>query len=245
MTASQDPYYRPDLARIHHLGFSFHAEDCAPGILALLEPVRERGGLVVELGCGSGLLTRFLVDAGHRVIATDASPAMLDIAREYAAGTEEIRQVVLPDDPIPACDAIVSTGHALSYLPSAEAIDRAIVAIAEALRPDGVVAFDLCDRTYAEPRTGERPIGWAAETWALVTETSVPAPDRFVRQMAIFTRNDDGTWRRDDERHDNVLVDTSAVPGLLAEHGVDATLGTSFGDETLPVGLHTIIGRKR
>jgi hypothetical protein len=32
------PYYRADLALIHHLGFAFHAEDCAPGILELLEP---------------------------------------------------------------------------------------------------------------------------------------------------------------------------------------------------------------
>jgi hypothetical protein len=57
------PYYRRDLALIHHLGFGFHADDCAPGILDLLQPVRERDGLVVELGCGSGLLTRYLIDA--------------------------------------------------------------------------------------------------------------------------------------------------------------------------------------
>src|SRR5207237_6197002 len=53
-----EPYYRPDLARIHHVGFGFHADDCAPGILALLEPVLERRGLVVEVGCGSGRLTK-------------------------------------------------------------------------------------------------------------------------------------------------------------------------------------------
>jgi hypothetical protein len=57
------PYYRRDLALVHHLGFGFHADDCAPGILELLQPVRECDGLVVELGCGSGLLTRYLVDA--------------------------------------------------------------------------------------------------------------------------------------------------------------------------------------
>src|SRR5689334_8531939 len=44
-------YYREDLALVHHLGFGFHADDCAPGILALLEPVRARRGLVLELGC--------------------------------------------------------------------------------------------------------------------------------------------------------------------------------------------------
>src|SRR4029077_2917903 len=110
------PYYRRDLALVHHLGFGFHADLCAPGILRLLEPVRARRGLVVELGCGSGLLTRYLVDAGHRVIATDASPAMLALALETVPDAEAVTQLVLPDDPIPACDAIVSVGHPLSYL---------------------------------------------------------------------------------------------------------------------------------
>jgi hypothetical protein len=54
MGAEGAPYYRADLALIHHRRFAFHAEDCAPGILSLLEPVRERDGLVVELGVGAG-----------------------------------------------------------------------------------------------------------------------------------------------------------------------------------------------
>jgi SAM-dependent methyltransferase len=240
-----EPYYRRDLALVHHLGFGFHADDCAPGVLALLEPVRERNGLVVELGCGSGLLTRYLVDAGHRVIATDASPAMLEIAHETAPDAEEIRRVTLPDDPIPEGDAIVSIGHVLSYLPDEASIERALVAAADALRPGGVFAIDLCDLSWTEGRADQHAMGWAQDTWAIVTETSVPAPDRYVRQMAIFTRNEDGTWRRDDERHDNVMVDTSTIPELLAAHGVEARVGISFGTEELPAGLHTIVGTKR
>jgi SAM-dependent methyltransferase len=239
------PYYRPDLARIHHLGFGFHADDCAPGILALLEPVRERGGLVVELGSGTGLLTRYLLDAGHRVIATDASPAMLDIAREYAADAMEIRRLVLPDDPIPEADAIVAIGHPISYLPDEAAIDRALVAAAEALRPDGILALNLCDLTWASERTDWRPRGWIGDDWALVTESSSPRPDRFAWQMAIFTANGDGTWRRDDEHHELTLIDTTRVPALLAEHEVEAELGGAFGDEPPLVGLHTVVGRRR
>jgi hypothetical protein len=60
--ARPEPYYRHDLALVHHLGYGFHADACAPGILALLEPVRAREGLVLELGCGSGPLTRHLVE---------------------------------------------------------------------------------------------------------------------------------------------------------------------------------------
>ncbi len=239
-----EEYYRRDLALVHHRGFGFHADDCAPGILGLLDPVRVQGGLVVELGCGSGLLTRHLLDAGHRVLATDASPAMLDLAREVAIEAEEIRRLTLPDDPIPEADAIVSVGHTLSYLPTADAIDRALVAIARALRPGGVLAIDLCDLEWAAVRLNQPSKGWVGEDWAIVTEFSVPSPHRYVRQMATFIREDDGSWRRDDERHDNVMVDTSLVPMLLAEHGVEATVQMSFGEETLPQGLHAIVGRR-
>jgi SAM-dependent methyltransferase len=243
MTSSAS-YYRRDLALVHHLGFGFHADLCAPGILKLLEPVRAQRGVVVELGCGSGLLTRHLTEAGHRVVATDASPAMLDLAREYAPGAEEIRQLVLPDDPVPPADAVVSIGHVLSYLPDESSLDRAVVAAADALQPGGVLAIDICDREWGEARRDAPNLGRVAEDWAIVTEFSVPSPDRFVRQMAIFVRNDDGSWRRDDERHDNVLIDTTRLPPLLAEHRIEASIATSFGGEQLPTGLRTVIGRR-
>lgn len=242
---TDEPYYRADLARAHHLGFAFHADDCAPGILALLEPVRARDGLVVELGCGSGLLTRHLIDAGHRVIATDASPAMLDLARQTAGDAQEIARLTLPDDPIPEADAIVSVGHALSYLPDEASIERALIAIAGSLRPGGVLAIDLCDLAWGRARRDAPARGWVGEDWALVTRFPFEGEDRYIREMATFTRNPDGSYRRDDERHDNVLVDTSRIPALLAQHGVDATVHPSFGDEVLPEGLVAIVGIAR
>lgn len=237
-------YYQEQLALVHHLGFGFHADACAPGILALLAPVRERGGLVLELGCGSGLLTRHLVDAGHRVLATDASPAMLDLARDHAAGAESFERVVLPDDPLPPAGAIVSTGHALNYLPDEGAVDRALVAAAGALRPSGVLAIDLCDIRWGEVRRDQPLFTRIEDDWVLVTRFSLPAPNQYVREMTTFVRDHDGSWRRDDERHDNVLIDTSQVPSLLAEHGVEATIRPSFGTEILPDGLVAVIGRR-
>lgn len=239
------PYYRSDLALVHHLGFGFHADLVGPGILSLLEPVRHRNGLVVELGCGSGLLTRHLLDAGHRVVATDASPAMLALAHETAPEVERFAELVLPDDPIPECDAVVSVGHPFSYLADEESIDRAFAAAADALRPGGVLAVDICDLEWGVARWNAPNLGRVGDRWAIVTEFSMPSPTRFVRQMAVFVRNDDGSWRRDDERHDNVLIDTTRLPGLLDDHLVDATVRTSFGTETLPVGLRAVIGHRR
>lgn len=242
---SDERYYQHDLARVHHLGFGFHADACAPGILRLLEPVRARGGLVVEIGCGSGLLTRYLVDAGHRVIATDASPAMLELARETAGDAEAIRELVLPDDPLPAADAVVGVGHALNYLPDEAAIDRALISIAGALRPGGLLAIDLEDLEWGAARRDAPAAGRVGDDWAIVSEYSLPAPNRFVRRMATFLRDDNGIWHRHDERHDNVLLDTAALPAFLAEHGVDAHIARSFGSEPNPVGLRVLVGHRR
>jgi SAM-dependent methyltransferase len=241
MTA-HEPYYRGDLALVHDLGFGFHADRCAPGILALLEPVRQRRGLVLELGCGTGLLTRHLVDAGHRVLATDASPAMLARARQAVPGAEEIRQLVLPDDPLPRADAIVSVGHVLNYLDDLAAVRRALAAVAGALEPGGLLAIDLCDLGYGEARRDSPEVARVADDWAVISRMSIPQPDRCVRQITTFVRTPDGCWRRDDERHDNVLVDTAQVPALLADHGLEVVVGTAFGSEELPVGLVTVVG---
>ena len=244
MSETDYPYYRTGLARVHHSAFGSHAEACARGVLALLAPVRERDGLVVEVGCGSGHLTRHLLKDGHRVIATDASPAMLALARRQAPNAEDLRLLVLPDDAIPAADAIVSVGHVLNYLPDESAIRRALRAICGALRPGGVLALDICDLQWGEARRHAPAFVSVNDEWVLVTRFSAPAPDRFVRETTTFVRDNDGAWRRDDERHDNVLFDTSYVPQLLREYGVDATLGSSFGGEALPAGLVTIIGQR-
>lgn len=237
------PYYRRNLALVHHRGFGFHADLCADGILAALEAVR--GGLVLELGCGSGLLTRYLVEAGHRVVATDASPAMLELAADVAPDAEQIRQLTLPDDPIPAADAIVGVGHALNYLPDAAAIDRALVAIAGSLRPGGMLAIDLCDLQWGAARRDAPDLARVSDDWAIFSRFSVPSPDRFIRKMTTFVADDDGTWRRDDERHDNVLIDTSRVPELLRRHGVDAEIRPSFSDDhAFPDGLVAVVGAR-
>ena len=245
MDEAGSAYYRDDLALVHHLGFGFHADACAPGILALLGPVRRRRGLVLELGCGSGLLTRHLLDAGHRVIATDASPSMLELARRHAPEAEGILLVALPHDPLPVADAVVSVGHVLNYLPDEAALDRALVAAARALRPGGLLAIDLCDLRWGEVRRDVPAQARVTDDWVLVTEFSLPSPRRFVRAMTILVRAADGTWRRDDERHDNVLIDTSRVPALLGEHAVEATVRRSFGAEQLPDGLVAVVGHRR
>ena len=169
-------YYQRDLAFIHDRGYGLHADRCAPGLLELLSGVGDPGGgLVLELGCGSGALTRHLLAAGLRVVATDASADMLALARAWLGPDADLRLLALPGDPLPAADVIVSVGHVISYLPDVAAVETALAAMAGALRPGGVLAFDILDLGFGRARAGEPPIARVEEDWAIITTFAAPA----------------------------------------------------------------------
>jgi ubiquinone/menaquinone biosynthesis C-methylase UbiE len=59
-----------------------------PATIELLEDVQ--GKRVLEVGCGSGPLTEWLVDHGAEVVACDVSAEMLEIARSRIGGKAEL-----------------------------------------------------------------------------------------------------------------------------------------------------------
>ena len=235
------PLFGSDLALVHDRGFGRHGDATAAGVLAMLEPVR--GGLVHEIGCGSGALTRHLLAAGHRVVASDASPAFVDLARERLPGAD-VRLLRVPDDPMPVADAVVGVGHVLNYLPDAGRVRQALVAIAGSLRPGGVLAVDLCDLAFAAGKADAPSVRVAAD-WTIVTRFSSPRPEEFVREITTFVREADGRWRRADERHESVLIDVRHVPRWLADVRLDAEVRPAFGGERLPRGLVAVVGVKQ
>lgn len=77
----------------------------------------EPGRRVVEVGAGTGLFTRDLVAAGHRVVAVDPSESMLEVLREQVPGIEAALvgtgestglDAGSDDDAVPTADAVVA-----------------------------------------------------------------------------------------------------------------------------------------
>ncbi|HYV03249.1 MAG TPA: class I SAM-dependent methyltransferase, partial [Blastocatellia bacterium] len=69
--------YKADLAYIHDVGFGDFAKNSAPGLLEILRQNGIETGLVVDLGCGSGIWARELSKIGYSVFGVDISPAMI------------------------------------------------------------------------------------------------------------------------------------------------------------------------
>ena len=89
------------------------------------------------------------------------------------------------------------------------------------------------------------PAAWVGDDWAMFMERVSDGPSHFARSMTLFVREDDGRYRREHERHDNVLIDVPAVvPPLLEAQGLAVDLGRSFGDETNMEGLVVVVATR-
>ena len=218
------PYYQSELARIHHEAFGDYADLVADGVLSRIESAEH----LVELGCGSGSLTRHLLGAGHQVLATDASPAMLELAWDEVPEATP-RMLVLPDDPIPTADAIVALGSVFNYLGSEEEIERGLMAAAMAGK---YFLTDALDLSYGDSRQEPVKFYHEGDGWKLWTVNRLENRNRVVREMTIETKA--GVT---EETHVNVLVDVEDLAKRMAATGLTVGVSTSFGDETLPPGF--------
>ncbi|NED98051.1 class I SAM-dependent methyltransferase [Phytoactinopolyspora alkaliphila] len=106
---------------------------------------------VIDLGCGTGLLTRSLVKPGRTVTGVDPSTTMLDFARRQpgAEAVTWIRGDASAIRPSGTADLAICTGNAIMHV-SPDALPAVFDSLARALRPGGTVSFESRNPAYRE-----------------------------------------------------------------------------------------------
>jgi SAM-dependent methyltransferase len=106
---------------------------------------------IVDLGCGTGLLTRTLAVGDREVIGVDPSPTMLNYARRTPSTVTWIdgdHTVIKPTGDV---DLALSTGNTVMHIPD---LPAALTTLAGALRTGGVLVFE-----------SRNPVARAWESW--------------------------------------------------------------------------------
>ena len=217
-------YYRDDLAWIHHAGFSEFAESSAAGVIELLPR-----GFVIDVGCGSGVLSRALTDAGYDVLGIDASPAMIELARLHAPAAR-FEVATFADAVFPPCVGIVAMGEVLNY-GTLDDVQRFVRNASRALSPGGVLLFDVAERGSYRAHD-ERRVG--GDDWSVIAIKDSDG-ERLTRRVLTF-RNVDDVARRDEEVHQLTLYSRAEITQILREHGFRVRTRRSYGRRRLPRG---------
>jgi SAM-dependent methyltransferase len=122
-----------------------------------LELVRETGGPVLELGCGTGRTLIPIARAGIECVGLDASPAMLRVLREKAPEIEVVEGDMRSFDLARRFRVITMPFRGLSHLLDVDAQLGCLACVKRHLTPDGVFAFDVFDPKLDVLAQGELP----------------------------------------------------------------------------------------
>jgi len=127
---------------------------------ALIPPAARPGAVLVDLGCGGGLLAPHARRLGYRHVGVDLSTTGLGVARQHGVlvARADVARLPLPDE---AADA-VSAGEILEHVPDAGAVVREACRV---LRPGGRLVIDTIAATrlarFVAVTVGERVPGGA------------------------------------------------------------------------------------
>ncbi|MDD6333901.1 MAG: class I SAM-dependent methyltransferase [Clostridia bacterium] len=184
------------------------------------------GMSVLELGCGTGTVTRMLSKSGYDCVGLDMSEDMLSIASDKTF--EEDLHIIytcqdMRDFEVPySMDAMISIGDSMNYITCVDDLENVFSCVRENLKENGVFIFDLktihffrdilADNTYAQNRDDS----------AFIWDNYYDEEERNNEyELAVFVKNEDGTFDRFEEQHYQHGFTIEEVTGAAHKAGLN------------------------
>lgn len=239
--------YREDLSWIHDLGFGDLARDAAEILLRTLAADGVEEGLVVDLGCGTGILAEAVANAGYDVLGVDLSPAMIELARQRVPeGTFRCESLLAAE--LPPCIAVAAVGECFNYRfderSSREQLRALFQRIHDSLRPGGILLFDAAGPGRV-PGDGPLKTHVDGGDWALMMIAEEDRAARRVTRCITSFRRVGELFRRDDECHELDLLPADELVADLDAAGFATEVLSAYAGRALPAGLHGFLARPR
>lgn len=203
MPVSAEEHYENLLADHYEWMFGLPFETKVAEQKAILDEfagTNARGGLAVDLGCGSGFQSFALAERGYQVLAVDSSKKLL---RELSArigsrnittkhgDLRELDDLVQPG----SVEIAVCMGDTLTHLSGRTEVSDLFHAVARALKPGGRFVITYRDLASAELFGLDRFIPVRSDDGRVMTcFLEYETADTVVVHDLINVRNDAGKW---------------------------------------------------
>ncbi len=224
----------PDLHYTDSRLARLYDQDCGPDCnagadsafyLSLAGPAPQR---ILDLGCGTGILSNAYAALGHQVTGVDPAAAMLDVARTkpHADHATWVNTPAQSFHSPTRFDLIVMTGHAFQVLLSDADIAATLTVMRDHVAPGGTIAFE----------TRNPAMDWAQRWHGMTLDHLLDGQP--VHQSFHVSAENAGhiTFRTHYAFPDAALTsestlrfhDLPAVTAMLAAHGLQ--IRATFGD---------------
>jgi len=194
----------------------------------LLKKYGIHGGLLLELGCGTGSMTRRLSNKGYDVIGIDSSEEMLAIARDKTEDSsilylcQDMREFELYG----TVAAVVSVCDSMNYILSEEDLIKTFRLVNNYLDPKGLFIFDL-DTEYAyKDIIGDKTIAENREEGSFIWENTYYEEEKINQiDLTLFIPTEDSSsnklFIKEEETHYRRAYSIDTIKRLIEEAGME------------------------
>lgn len=200
-------------------------EEWCEYIKSLLKEYKIEDGLVLDLGCGTGKLTRLLEDAGYDMIGIDYSGEMLEIAREHQEEGSNILyllQDMREFELYGTVRAVVSVCDSMNYITEEEDLLQVFRLVNNYLDPKGLFIFDLNTVYKYKELLGETTISENREEGSFIWDNYYEEEEQINEyDLTLFIKEKDNLYRKYEETHFQKAYTLEKVKELLEKAGME------------------------
>lgn len=198
-------------------------EEWGSYLISLLKEHQIQNGLVLDLGCGTGKMTRFLSKAGYDMIGVDNSEEMLQQAmNEEHEGILYLCQDMREFELYGTVAAVVGICDSLNYILEEEELLQVFRLVNNYLDPGGVFIFDLNTLYKYRELLGESTICENREEGSFIWENYFDEEAGINEyDLTLFIREASGLYRKYEETHVQRGYDLATVRHLLQQAGME------------------------
>lgn len=183
---------------------------------------------VLDLACGTGSMTLELAARGYDMVAVDASPDMLAVARERTeeAGLSDrilyLCQDMCEFELYGTVEAVVCCLDAVNHITDRAALSRCFHWVHNYLVPDGLFLFDVNTPFKFEQIYGNNAYLLEEDgvlcAWQNIYHPKARTCDFYI---SLFCEEEDGRYTRQDAHQRERMYTMRSLERLLAENGLE------------------------
>ncbi|MGM0897133.1 MAG: class I SAM-dependent DNA methyltransferase [Bacillota bacterium] len=182
-----------------------------------------RSGSVLDLACGTGVLSELMAELGYEVTASDLSADMLTVAQKrFKEAGQDIPVLQLSMDNLEGLegfDAVTIAIDSLNYLAEEEQVMKTFKEVYSALKPGGYFFFDVHSVFKVDVIFMQSPFVYDGEDLAYIWHTEPGSnPHSVIHDLTFFMR-EGWMFERFEETHEQRTHPIETYKNWLVQAG--------------------------
>lgn len=180
-------------------------------------PVRE----VLDLGCGTGGITRILAQSGYDMVGVDISTEMLSVAQNAAEKDVDIRYIcqdMRSLDLYGTVQAAYSSFDCINYLKNTTDLDRVFALLHNYIEPGGLLVFDVNTLYRYENVFSDNSFVYEIDDDMLIWQNQYLPTERICSFFLTLFKEENGLYTRYEEQQEQRCFAQKTFTSLLKKN---------------------------